>query len=259
MFPTQLDGENFTILPGNQGNPLVITCEHAANAIPWEYNNLGLSADILNSHWGWDIGAWATCLRVASALNVTLVGSHLSRLLVDLNRGKNDKSLIVESIQSKRIPGNYAIPRTEREARIQRYYTPYHNAIEEVLTLYQQKGPTLLISIHSFTPKYGNQDRDFDIGVLFDRYNEDLARHYIGLVASTGLSVRENEPYSGLKGEIYSVAHHGRRENCQYFEIEINQRCISTELDRRKMSEKLQRTLSGLLEYYEQLSRSAIR
>ena len=48
---------------------LVVTCEHAGNRVPVEYqqlfNELG---EMLNSHEGWDPGAWEVARQVADAI-----------------------------------------------------------------------------------------------------------------------------------------------------------------------------------------------
>src|SRR5690606_18189385 len=50
-----LEGENFVVRRGD--GPLLLTCEHAARAVPDELERLGLDEAVLDEHWGWD--RWA--------------------------------------------------------------------------------------------------------------------------------------------------------------------------------------------------------
>ena len=123
------DGANFSIVPGAYALPLIMTCEHASNALPPEYGQLGLPQDTLDSHFGWDIGAWATLLRIASTINCSVIGSLYSLLLVDLNRRTDESSLIPRQLGGQIIPGNWPLPSEEAWGRIERFYDPYHDAI----------------------------------------------------------------------------------------------------------------------------------
>ena len=149
-IPDPHDGENFTIIPGSLTVPLVLTCEHATSVIPPEYADLGLPRRLIDQHWGWDIGIWATVLRTASRPRLTAIGTHVSRLLIDTNRDPDSPELVVEALGDHPIPGNRHLTRAERKARLKRYHEPYHAAVERVLTTaldYQPEG-VLLIAMH---------------------------------------------------------------------------------------------------------------
>ena len=47
--------------------PLFIFVDHASNAIPPAYDDLGLPEDVLATHIGWDIGAWRARLGAGQA------------------------------------------------------------------------------------------------------------------------------------------------------------------------------------------------
>jgi len=205
--------------------PLVFTCEHASWAIPQEYRNLGLSETELCRHIGWDIGARAVVASLVRTLDAPAICAGYSRLLVDCNRDVHDHDLIVPESDGSKIPGNQVISERERQCRIERFYDPYHHAIDQLLAARKADRP-IICSIHSFTPVLQNRKRDFDIGVLFDRY-EDLAQELGQRLAHEQYEVRYNEPYSGYDGLIFSARSHGERHGLVYIELEINNRLIT--------------------------------
>lgn len=242
-----LDGENFTILPGNLNIPLVGICEHASNIVPPEYAQLGLSQQQLNSHWGWDPGAWAVLLRAASELKMSVVGTQYSRLLIDVNRAPRSRTLVRETMDGLSIPGNAHLSFEEIESRLLRYHQPYHDAVARVCEAYKSNHEQfLLLSFHSFSPDFGDQDRDFDLGLLFDERGRDHAEAMRVQFTEQGLSVRMNEPYSGMNEMIYSVARHGRDSGVPYLELEMNQGRIATEMQRRSFGDRL---IAGIRQY----------
>lgn len=214
---------------------LLLTCEHASAAIPAEYTNLGLVAEQLDDHIGWDIGAAALTAALSSQLGVPAVLSAASRLLVDCNRDLGDADLIPHTSHGVAIPGNAAIDDAERTRRLARFYDPYHAAIDAELAAHPD---ALLLSVHSFTPELHGRARPFDVGILFDDF-DDLAHALARDIAAAGLAVRMNEPYSGLDGLIFSARLHGRRHRVRYLEIEINNRLVRADADVRALAGRL--------------------
>jgi predicted N-formylglutamate amidohydrolase len=206
----------------------VVTCEHASRFIPPEYGNLGLSERELHRHIGWDIGARAVAEIISRELDAPAVLASYSRLLIDCNRDLDDDDLIVAESDGTPIPGNLAVSLAEREVRVQRFYRPYHRAIDGALDGGGgRRAPSLLLSVHSFTPVLGAERRDFDVGVLFDEH-EGLAVELGRGLARAGLRTRYNEPYSGEAGLIFSARCHGRRRGLAYLELEINQALVGS-------------------------------
>ena len=217
--------EAFEVINAEGQFPLILTCEHASCALPSEYRNLGISEGDLHRHIGWDIGAWAVVQYMAQALDAPAICSGYSRLLIDCNRDVHDHGLIVEKSDGTEVPSNRNLSPEERQKRIERFYRPYHEAIDRLVT--GKKGQSItLLSIHSFTPVLGRRERKFDLGVLFDRY-DDLAQEVGKRLQQTGQRVRYNEPYSGYDGLIFSARSHGERNGLVYLELEINNGLIS--------------------------------
>ncbi|MGL6181181.1 MAG: N-formylglutamate amidohydrolase, partial [Aestuariivirga sp.] len=57
---------SFERVPGKAGSRLLILCDHASNALPPEYGDLGLPAEQFERHIAYDIGARAVVLGLAA-------------------------------------------------------------------------------------------------------------------------------------------------------------------------------------------------
>ncbi len=226
---------------------LVLTCEHASCDVPEEYTNLGVSDAEIRRHIGWDIGARWVVETLARVLDAPAICAGYSRLLIDCNRDVNDHDLIVSHSDGTQIHGNLALSDQEREKRLREFYRPYHEAIDHVL--HQRTGrteqETVLLSIHSFTPVLGKKERPFDLGVLFDQY-EDLAQEVGQRMHHQEYRVRYNEPYSGLDGLIFSARSHGDRHGITYLELEINNGLIAHPTQARQVGERLGKVLQAI-------------
>jgi predicted N-formylglutamate amidohydrolase len=223
----------------------VLTCEHASPAVPPEYVDLGLAPAQLREHIGWDIGAAAVTEELSHQLRAPAVLSATSRLLVDCNRDLSDVDLMPHASHGIRIPGNARIDPGERDDRLRRFYDPYHEAVDAML---RRHPDALLLSIHSFTPELDGRPRPFDVGVLFDDAHDELAERLALGVAAAGLSVRRNEPYSGLDGLIFSARMHGRRHGVRYLELEVNNGLLRHDGEARAVARRLVDAVARLLD-----------
>ena len=210
--------ESFLVVNERTSGPFVFTCEHASCSVPVEYDDLGLDADQLHDHIGWDIGARGLTAHLARHFDSTAVLAGVSRLVIDCNRDLADHDLIVPQSHGVQVPGNQDVGPEERHRRITQFYEPYHAAVDAVLRRHRD---CFLVSVHSFTPVLRGRERCLDVGVLFDLYADEAQRLGRAL-ASDGLRVRYNEPYSGLDGLIYSAARHGGGHGTPYLELEVN-------------------------------------
>jgi predicted N-formylglutamate amidohydrolase len=224
--------------------PLVLTCEHASCAIPPEYDDLGLDAGQQREHIGWDIGARVVTETLAGVFDAPAIVSGVSRLVIDCNRDLADHDLIVVESHGVRIPGNQTVDAAERRRRIRDFYLPFHDTIDAVLAA---RRDALLFSVHSFTPELNGRRRRFDAGVLFDEHAA-AAERFGNALAATGLTVRYNEPYSGLDGLIFSARTHGQRHGLCYLELELNNRLLREPSAARQVAGQVTAALRTLLE-----------
>ncbi len=207
--------------------PLLFICDHAANAMPQTYGTLGLEEGTLATHIAYDIGAAEVTRALAAAFAAPAVLGRWSRLLVDLNRGTDDPTLVMQLSDGRVIPGNRRLPAAEIARRIAQFHAPYHDAIEATVGNARAKGfvPTI-VSVHSFTPVWKGVRRPWDVGVLWDRDGR-LARPLLKSLAAEGFAVGDNQPYSGeLENDCLYV--HGTMDGLPHALIEIRQDLIAT-------------------------------
>jgi len=219
-------GDAFEIVSGQTGNRLLLLCDHASNAVPPAYGDLGLPREQFERHIGYDIGARDVVLGLAGRLGATAVLSRFSRLLIDPNRGMDDPTLIMRISDGAMIPGNARIGEAERHDRIARFHQPYHRAIGGAIEALTSQGLVpFIVSIHSFTPAWKGVQRPWQVGILWDQ-DEAVARAMItGFERQGDLTVGDNEPYHGaLEGDtIYT---HGTLRGLPHALIEIRQDLI---------------------------------
>ena len=258
MPPSESEKEyrSHETIPGAATAQLLLTCEHASNHIPAPYNNLGLPPDALRRHIAYDIGAAGVARRLAAHLACPAILGGASRLLIDLNRGLDDPTLIMKLSDGQLIPGNrHADPdhdRAERDKRIAAWHIPYHDAIEAQISAL---GDPALLSIHSFTPNWRGADRPWDIGVLWGRDSRLAFPLVSALTNIEGLRVGRNEPYiGGMEGE--SIHRHGWKNRLLHACLEIRQDHIADEEGQSLWAERLASILPETLKQARRIERT---
>src|SRR3546814_20434722 len=81
--------------------------------------------------------------------------------------------------------------------------------------------------MHSFTPIMHGIARPWEIGVLWNR-DPRLPRPLMERLRAEGLTVGDNEPYSGADGHGYTQHTHGDRRGLANVLIEVRQDLIDT-------------------------------
>ncbi len=209
----------FTLIPPSRASPLLFLCDHASNHLPAEYDGLGLAASLFGTHIAYDIGAASVTGALAEAYGAAALLGGVSRLLIDLNRGADDPTLVMRLSDGSIIPGNRGADSDEVARRLIRYHAPYHAAIARQMARIGKDA--ILISIHSFTPAWKGVKRAWEIGVLYGR-DARLARPLMKQFAAAGFVVGDNEPYTGaLEGDTLDI--HGTKTGHANALIEIRQ------------------------------------
>jgi predicted N-formylglutamate amidohydrolase len=237
----------FLLIDPRSLSPLLLTCEHATNRLPFAGRGSRTVRVALDSHWGWDIGAWELTRELARRLHCGAVGGRWSRLLIDLNRRIEDDTLVRRTAGSTSLPWNEGIGADEIERRMLEYHMSYHAEVDRLILRRLVRGvrPTLL-SIHSFTPALRGRARPFEIGVLYEHHR--ATAHRLGrALRREGLSVRYNQPYSGVAGMMYSVDRHGTQHRLPCLELEVNQRLFERPGAARRLGRRIARGLKALL------------
>jgi predicted N-formylglutamate amidohydrolase len=205
----------------------VLVCDHASNRVPRQLGSLGLDAVQLADHIGWDPGAADVARRLSILLDAPLVLSGYSRLVIDCNRPLRSAGSIAEQSDGVPVPGNRGLSPLERERRINALYRPYHEAIDRLLDA-RARRPSLLLSIHSFTPILNGRTRPWHIGISHWR-DRRLAALMLGVLSRSGeFSVGDNAPYPIDEDVDYTIPVHGEGRGLPSVMIEIRQDEIRT-------------------------------
>ena len=111
MTKNLLEGEEDAFILVNEAgsSPYVLVCEHASNRLPKQLGNLGLSADDLQKHIAWDIGAEGVSRLLSRLLDAPLVLQRYSRLAYDCNRPPDSPGAMPEMSETTPIPGNMGL------------------------------------------------------------------------------------------------------------------------------------------------------
>jgi predicted N-formylglutamate amidohydrolase len=190
--------------------------------VPAALNNLGLNDKAFDSHIGYDIGAAAVARKLSEALDAGLVLAGYSRLVIDLNRPPGHPQSILRISDGTIIPGNQDLNVAARRRLVRDLFKPYHNAVNQAIARIWERGtPPAVFSIHSFSPRFGDRPRPWDVGVLWNR-DPRLAVPLMEKLEAHGLNVGDNEPYSG-KHLAYTINMHAAAAGLAGCIIEINQ------------------------------------
>ncbi len=220
--------DSYEAIEGRLDCGLLILADHATNAIPPEYGDLGMPEAELNRHIACDIGVGPLSRDLADRLQAPALLTTFSRLLIDPNRGEDDPTLVMRLSDGAVVAGNAHVDAAERERRLNRFYRPYHAAIEEMIDamLATGRAPALL-SIHSYTPVWKGDHRPWHAGILWDRDPRFALPLLDGLRAEHGLRVGNNEPYAGtLKHD--TMYRHGTKRGLAHALLEVRHDLIES-------------------------------
>jgi len=216
----------FHSIPAARDTPLFVFGDHASNHIPEEYHNLGLSGDDLTRHIAWDIGTETVIRHLCEHFGCGGQLAVISRLVIDLHRDPKARGLIPISSDGTLIAQNEILTETERQDRIDRFYTPYHKALGEAL---DRRHDPLVVSIHSFTPKPDLGDYrllDFGLLVKSDQQSAELLCKMSARCDKT-FTLKFNQPYSAFDLN-YTVDANVAPRGLRHLVIEIRQDHIDT-------------------------------
>lgn len=177
--------------------------------------------------------------------NIKRVSAEVSRLLVDMERFRDDKD---ESMAEKGMGAVYTrrhdgtplktFTPEQREALLQRYYDPHHKAIEEAVQKeLDEHGECLIIDCHSFpddTLPYEDRGENYeavDFCIGFDSFHKS-EEHIVDIwqfLVDKGYEVALNSPFAG---SIVPSKFFEKDERVSSVMIEVNRK-----LDRNEVKE----------------------
>jgi len=211
---------------------LILTCEHAFNTIPQEYQALFINAqEILESHRGYDPGAFDLFNELKDLADFSSY-HETGRLLVEVNRSKGHSNLFSEFTKN--------LSETSKIKLLNEYYFPYRNSVEKQISSLIGKGETVLhFSVHTFTPNLNEEIRNTDIGLLYDPARSAEKEFCINFKRNLKdqnpeLKIRFNYPYLGKADGFTNYLRKRFPENYMGIELEINQKFVSkNQMDRQ--------------------------
>jgi predicted N-formylglutamate amidohydrolase len=228
-------------------SPFLLTCDHYGRTIPRILGDLGLPATDLTRHIAWDPGIAGVVHALSKHLDAHLIAQRYSRLVIDCNRPPNAASSIPLISEATTIPGNEGITREAAELRRAQIFDPYHRRINEIIDQRRQRHmPTILLSLHSFTPVYAGIARPWHIGTLYQR-DKMLPPLVLQLLrAEPDLVVGDNEPYAVSNETDYTIPVHAEARGLMNTGIEIRQDLISDQAGEKAWADRLARIFAEI-------------
>jgi predicted N-formylglutamate amidohydrolase len=223
-------------------SPFLLTCDHYGRLIPRALGDLGLPESELTRHIAWDIGIAGVAEALSKYLDAHLIAQRYSRLVIDCNRPPDVPSSIPLISEATTIKGNEGLARDAIAARRVAIFDPYHRRIRDVIDQRLRDGiPTVLVSLHSFTPVYAGIARPWHIGTLYHRDTRLPPLLLELLRGEADLVVGDNEPYAVSDETDYTIPVHGEARGLMNSGIEIRQDLIADPSGQKQWADRLAR------------------
>jgi predicted N-formylglutamate amidohydrolase len=224
-------------------SPLLLICEHASNAMPCEYQNLGISPEMLDSHIAFDPGALGLATQLSALMDATLIYSGASRLLYDCNRPPEAADAMPSRSEIHEIAGNINLTAEQKQQRVKQFYYPFRDLLTS--TIASRQNIEGIVTVHSFTPVYDGQVRAVEFGVLHDS-DARFAKQVLDASAShTNLNTQLNQPYGPDDGVTHTLRVHGISNNLHNVMLEIRNDKLATQALREKIATELNPLLTA--------------
>jgi predicted N-formylglutamate amidohydrolase len=210
------------LIEGERTSGILIVADHASAHVPADID-LGIAPEILTRHVAVDIGVAPLTEALCDRIGSSAILATVSRLVCDLNREEDATGLFPTASDDIAIPGN-VLGASEREARLARFFRPYHAAVSAAI---ERLGPALIVSLHSFTPKLASRPgeaRPWQVGILYNR-DERAPKIALPLLREAGIAVGDNQPYSGRVLNA-TMNRHAEARGLPYLGIEVRQDLI---------------------------------
>lgn len=256
------------IMPDELSVPMLISVPHCGTQLTDDFKQNAANEHILTSP---DTDWYVHQLYdFATELNIPLIHAVYSRYIVDLNRqlpGETslyaNSSRVTNLVTTRTFAGEPIYkqgcePSDELiEQRIEKYYQPYYQKVDEVLAQLQQKFPiVMLYDGHSIIGQVKTiQDEAFLDYMPANRSGLTCPNAFIDaaetIITRHGASCVANGPFQG--GNITRSFHNAER-NILSFQMEISQRIYMDEQTLEKTEPNWSQTVAILREIIEKFS-----
>jgi predicted N-formylglutamate amidohydrolase len=228
-------------------SPFLLTCDHYGRLIPRVLGDLGVPEGGLVRHIAWDVGIAGVAEALSAHLDAHLLAQRYSRLVIDCNRPPHVASSIPIISEATTIPGNEGLSREAAGMRRAQIFEPYHRRIDAVIDQRLAAGrPTVLVSLHSFTPVYAGIARPWHVGTLYHR-DKKLPPLLLKLFrAEADLVAGDNEPYAVSDETDYTIPVHGEARGLMNSGIEIRQDLIGDQAGQQQWADRLARLFAKI-------------
>ena len=236
--------EAWRIIGDTSPGGVLIEADHASARVPDDID-LGIDSALLRNHVAIDIGVAEVAELLTQRPGYAAFLGNVSRLVCDFNRDGHGPAVAPIASDGHAIPGN-AIDHAGHEARLARFYWPYHAAFADLI---DHMAPALILSLHSFTPRLASQPdlvRPWHIGILYncDRRGAGLALDW--LRDQPGLVVGDQQPYSG---ELLNATmdRHAEARGLLYVGVELRQDLVGHSEGQAQWAERLVQMIDAVL------------
>lgn len=215
---------------------LLLIADHASNHVPDDID-LDIDPALLDLHMAIDIGVAPLGRTLCERLAMEGVFGPVSRLVIDLNREEDADGLIPLESDGFSIAGNKLLDAEGRHSRIERFWRPYHDGIAYRIAAAR---PSLIVSLHSFTPRLSTrpgEERPWQVGILYNR-DDRAAVPGIAALRAAGVVTGDNEPYSG-KVLNATMNLHAEANGIPYLGIEVRQDLIGDDAGVARWADRL--------------------
>jgi predicted N-formylglutamate amidohydrolase len=240
------DPPPFELVRKDGAAPLVLTCEHAGNALPETLIGDAPPPADMARHIAFDIGAAAVARSVAQKLDAALVLQPYSRLVIDCNRPRHAPDLAPAISDATRIPFNEGLCDSAIQARWQAIHQPFHQVVDRIVGA---RGRVALIAIHSFTQRLNGQATRRMAAGLIARQDRSLSKALSEALqaADRALEIVLDAPYRIEDDSDYTIPTHGERRGLPHVLVEIRNDLIATPEGAERWSDLLAEALNATL------------
>jgi predicted N-formylglutamate amidohydrolase len=235
--------EAYTIIGDTAPGGILIESDHASARVPDDID-LGIDPALLDDHIAIDIGVAAIAELLVQRPGFAGFMGNVSRLVCDFNRDEHGPAVAPITSDGYAIPGN-ALDQAGYAARLDRFYRPYHAALTDLIDRMQ---PSLILSLHSFTPRLvsrPDETRPWHIGILYNRDRRGAALALEWLRSEPGLVVGDQQPYSG---ELLNATmdRHAEARAIAYVGVEVRQDLIGNAVGQAQWADRLERMMRAV-------------